>query len=60
MNYNFIKTTDVETANELRKSGLQEIDSGEVGVYMFLNRKEMQFSSDVDSAKIRYTNKLCI
>lgn len=60
MNYNFIRTTDWETANTLRKIGYTEIQSSELGVYIFINRNEMQFSSDIDKSKIQYSNILCV
>lgn len=61
MNKNFIKTTDDETAIKLRKLNYQEIPSIEVGVYTFINRNEMQFSSDdIDMSKLHYTNVLCM
>lgn len=60
MNKNFIKTTDDETAIKLRELNYQEIPSIEVGVYTFINRNEMQFSSDdIDISKLHYTNVLC-
>ena len=60
MSFNFIKTTDVETAKKLRSQEFQEIVSSEPGVFVFLNCNKIQFSSDVDVTKIRYTNTLCI
>ena len=61
MNKNFIKTTDGETAIKLRELNYQEIPSIEVGVYTFINRNEMQFSSDdIDISKLHYTNVLCM
>lgn len=61
MNKNFIKTTDDETAIKLRELNYQEIPSIEVGVYTFINRNEMQFSSDdIDISKLHYTNVLCM
>ena len=61
MNKNFIKTTDDETAIKLRELNYQEIPSIEVGVYTFINRNEMQFSSDdKDISKLHYTNVLCM
>lgn len=61
MNKNFIKTTDGETAIKLRELNFQEIPSIEVGVYIFINRNEMQFSSDdIDISKLHYTNVLCM
>ena len=61
MNKNFIKTTDAETAMKLRELNYQELPSVEIGVYTFLNRNEMQFSSDdIDISKLHYTNVLCM
>lgn len=61
MDKNFIKTTDDETAIKLRELNYQEIPSIEVGVYTFINRNEMQFSSDdIDISKLHYTNVLCM
>lgn len=60
MDYNFLKTSDKETAEKLRDCNFQEIPSKEPGVYIFLNRNEMQYSSDVNMAKLHYSNTLCI
>lgn len=59
MNNNFLKTTDVATAEKLRKNGFNEIDTSENGVFVFLNCNELNFSSDIDKSKIHYSNMLC-
>lgn len=61
MENNFIVTTDKKSADYLRKSGFQEIKSGNNNVYTFLNTDKLQFSDDdIDKTKIQYTNMLCI
>ena len=60
MKQNFIKTTDVSTAEKLSFLGFQRIDITN-GIYTFLNSGKIQFSNDdIDKRKIQYSNMLSI
>jgi hypothetical protein len=60
MEQNFIKTTDVSTAEKLSSLGFQRIDITN-GIYTFLNSGKIQFSNnDIDKRKIQYSNMLSI
>ena len=60
MKQNFIKTSDVSTAETLIRLGFQQIDE-QGGIYTFLNTDKLQFSDgDIDKSKIQYSNTLCI
>lgn len=60
MEQNFIKTTDVSTAEKLFSLGFQRIDITN-GIYTFLNSGKIQFSNnDIDKRKIQYSNMLSI
>ena len=60
MEQNFIKTTDVSTAEKLSSLGFQRIDIAN-GIYTFLNSGKIQFSNDeIDKRKIQYSNMLSI
>lgn len=60
MKQNFIKTTDVSTAEKLSSLGFQRIDITN-GIYIFLNSGKIQFSNDdIDKRKIQYSNMLSI
>ena len=59
MKYNFIKTSDMETANILSALGFQKVDETN-GIHTFLNCVNIQFSHKVDQKKITYSNVLCI
>lgn len=60
MKQNFIKTTDVSTAEKLFSLGFQRIDITN-GIYTFLNSGKIQFSNDdIDKRKIQYSNMLSI
>lgn len=52
----FIKTSDVETAKNLRNVGLYEVYGGN-GEFVFVNSGSMNFSG-VDTSKIRYSDML--
>ena len=54
----FIKTSDPETAELLRKTFNEVEQNGKY--FIFVNDTTMRFSSEVDQSKIMYTNKLCI
>ena len=58
-NYNFIKVFDQNTADKLIKLGFQLIDSSN-NIYTFLNTEKIQFSSEIDSSKVKYSNILHI
>ena len=51
----FIKTTDEDTANQLKSEGFQLI-SKDGGVYTFLNKESTEFKAD--NKKISYSNIL--
>lgn len=59
MKQNFIKTSDVSTAEMLQKLGFQQVDK-QGSIYTFLNTGTLQFSDDIDKSKIQYSNNLCI
>lgn len=59
MKQNFIKTSDVATAEMLQKLGFQQVDK-QGSIYTFLNTGTLQFSDDIDKSKIQYSNNLCI
>lgn len=60
MKQNFVKTTDVSTAEKLSSLGFQRIDITN-GIYTFLNSGKIQFSNDdIDIRKIQYSNMLNI
>ena len=56
MKTNFIKTSDLDTANKLKLNGFTEV-SKEGEFYVFLNDGKQNFSED-DSKKMMYTNIL--
>lgn len=51
----FIKTTDEDTANQLKEEGFQLV-SKDGSVYTFLNKKPSEFKTD--NKKISYSNIL--
>lgn len=58
---NFVKTTDSETADLLRKAGLQEVEGGVAGFYVFINdpsKYNANFAKDNKDKKIIYSNIL--
>lgn len=57
-NYNFIRTSDIETAERLRKIYNEVSQDGKY--FVFVNDVTMKFSNDIDQSKISYTNKLCV
>ena len=58
MKQNFIMTVDENTATALRKSGFQEVKTGNKNIYTFLNNTTLKFSESVDINKIKYSNML--
>lgn len=54
----FMVTADPTTAENLRKSGFQEMKTGNKSIYTFLNDKTLKFSECVDINKIKYSNML--
>ena len=56
---NFIKTSDEETANMLRKF-LHEVSMENNKYYVFVNDSTMKFDNKIDNNKVIYTNKMCI
>lgn len=60
MNDNFfLQTSDEETAEILRKEGLEELEKNGK-FFVFVNNKKIKFSNNVDKTKVLYTNKLCV
>lgn len=51
-------TADPTTADILRKSGFQEVKTGNKNIYTFLNDTTLKFSECVDINKIKYSNML--
>ena len=56
---NFIKTSDEETANMLRKF-LHEVSMENNKYYVFVNDSTMKFDNKIDNNTVIYTNKMCI
>ena len=54
---NFIRTSDEDTAEKLRKAGFTELKESSTSSYCFLNDGKLTFSSE-DEQNIVYTNKL--
>lgn len=59
MKNNFIRTTDEDTAMQLSKLGFQKINDSSCE-YVFVNCNKLQFSNEIDTSKIAYTDILCI
>lgn len=58
MKQNFIVTADSTTAENLRKSGFQEMKTDNKNIYTFVNNTTLKFSECVDINKIKYSNML--
>lgn len=57
--YNFIRTSDSDTAELLRKEGFTEITEPSSSAYCFINNgKKLTF--DAEQNGIVYTNLLCL
>lgn len=56
MKNHFVKTSDENTANLLRKAGLQEL-AREGDKWVFISDDKKTFS--LEDGKMFYTNKLC-
>ena len=54
----FIKTSDVDTANKLRNLGYTELSEQSSSTFCFINDGKMVF--DDENKKCTYTNILCI
>lgn len=54
----FIQTTDQETAEYLRQQGFQEISTGSLNLYCFLNDRNITFSQNKVAKDITYTSEL--
>lgn len=54
---NFIRTFDKETADKLIDEGFKCIDDRN-GQFLFLNNLTLNFSKDIDSKKVDYTDLL--
>lgn len=52
---NFIRTFDKETADKLRDEGFTCIDDRN-GQYLFINNLTLNFSKDIDSKKVDFTD----
>lgn len=58
---NFIRTTDADTAEQLRKSGYTELTEQSTTCYCFLNDGKLKFDCDEEmTKKIHFTNVMCI
>lgn len=52
---NFIRTFDKETADKLKDEGFTCIDDRN-GQYLFINNLTLNFSKDIDSKKVDFTD----
>lgn len=55
----FIRTSNADTAKELRSIGYKELNK-EGKYFVFANANTLTFSDNIDQGTINYTNKLCI
>lgn len=55
---NFIRTTDEQTADELRKAGFNELPK-QGNAFCFLNDKKVTFSADIEK-NLKYTNAITV
>ena len=55
---NFIRTTDEQTADELRKAGFKELPK-QGNAFCFLNNKKVTFSAEVEK-NLKYTNAMTV
>ena len=60
LNYNFIKTTDKETAELLFQLGFVEIPESTQGSFCFINDTTLRFEDSIDLSKVYFSNDLCI
>lgn len=58
-NKHFIQTQDEKTAHTLENLGFRKVSENN-SIYVFMNSDKLMFSNDIDKAKIRYTDILCI
>ena len=58
-NKHFIQTQDEKTAHTLENLGFRKVSENNF-IYVFMNSDKLMFSNDIDKAKIRYTDILCI
>ena len=58
MKQNFIMTVDKNTATALRKSGFQEVETGNKNIYPSLNNTTLKWCECVDINKVKYSNML--
>lgn len=56
----FIWTQNKNVAEELKKSGFEEIQTRNLNMYVFLNNISIELPISVDKSEIYYSNKLCI
>lgn len=57
--YNFIRTQDQKVAEVLKEQGLKMVDE-QNGFFTFINDQTLNFSEDVDTSKVHFTNMLSI
>lgn len=58
---NFIRTTDADTAQQLRQCGYTELTEQSSACYCFLNDGKLKFDENEEMAKkMHYTNIMCI
>ncbi len=55
---NFIRTTDEQTANELRKAGFKELPK-QGRAFCFLNNQKVTFSAETEK-NLKYTNAMTV
>lgn len=58
---NFVRTSDADTAQQLRNSGFTELTEQSSAYYCFLNDGKLTFDENEEiNKKIHFTNILCI
>ena len=57
---NFIKTTDIKTAEQLRNLVLYEVSDTSPGCFLFVNCLVNFENKNIDMKKIQYTDMLCL
>lgn len=57
MKYNFLKTSDVDTKNQLIQAGFKLV-SQDGNVFTFMNNRTLTFEDK--NNKIQYSNNVCI
>lgn len=60
MKQNFLKTSDVDIAALLLKSGFVKVENNEPNTYTFINNQSLKFDDSIDMNKVMFTNILCV